>query len=48
MNIKDEWFIAALVFVGIIALYAPKFAGVIVLLIAVYLAVGPLQKTLKA
>jgi len=48
MNLRDEWFIAALIFVGILALYAPKFAGVIVLLIAAYLAVGPLQKTLKA
>lgn len=39
----DAWFIAALVFVSVLALFAPKFAGMLVLLVAVYLAVGPLQ-----
>jgi hypothetical protein len=42
MNLRDQWFIVALIFVTILALFAPKFAGVLVLLIAVYIAVGPL------
>lgn len=42
-GIRDQWFVVALVFVAILSLYAPKLAGVIVLLVAVYIAVGPLH-----
>lgn len=43
MSIRDAWFVAGLILVAILALYAPKLAGVMVLLIAVYIAIGPLN-----
>lgn len=42
VSARDGWFVAGLILVTILALYAPKFAGVMVLLIAVFIAIGPL------
>jgi hypothetical protein len=42
MNNRDAWFLAGLVLVTILALYAPKLGGLMVLLIAVFIGIGPL------
>lgn len=43
MSVRDAWFVVGLILVSILALYAPKFAGAMVLLIAVFVAIGPLH-----
>lgn len=40
---RDAWFLVALVLVAILSLYAPKFAGILVILVAVYVGSVPLQ-----
>ena len=42
-TLRDQWFVVALVFVAILSLYSPKLAGTIVILVAVFVAVGPLH-----
>ena len=46
MNSATGWFVAALIMLVILAMYAPRFAGVIVLLIGTYLALKAANKGL--
>ena len=46
-HVRDQWFVVGIILIAILALYAPKVAGVMVLLIAVYLGVGPLNKVIR-
>lgn len=48
MNGKSStpWFVAGLIFVALLAMYAPKFAGALVVLVAIVLAIRAKQKGL--
>ena len=43
-TVRDQWFIVALVLVVILSVYAPKFAGLLVVLTGVYIASVPLSQ----
>ena len=48
MNDKSStpWFVAGLIFVALLAMYAPKYAGALVVLVAIVLAIRTKQKGL--
>jgi hypothetical protein len=44
VNNRDAWFVVGLIFIAILASFAPRIAGTLVVLVAVYLGIGPLYK----
>lgn len=46
MNAQAGWFIAGLVIVALLSMYAPRFAGGVVILLAVVLAIKSADKGL--
>lgn len=43
MSNRDAWFVVGLVLVAVGASFAPKFTGGVIILIAIYLGIGPLH-----